>query len=227
MSAVFARTALRSNSDLFTRVVRFNLHPASTLHTDYFPEGVDSNLIRRVLTSPRGERQLSQWTIGRYQLAPAGFWQFDYVPQRLALLDAEQLRSLMRFAAAAAHHSRIASLIGGTQLRDVKQTLGDEAYNFALKRAALTVGPKPIEAVVSPETPLTAEVISQTGVSWLRTCLGADSPELLKRTSLKLAAASALSTETPPAAIDRDRCWRIVKRILLTEIAPEATACFN
>ena len=35
MSAVFARTALRDCPTLFTRVVRFNQHPATTLHHDH------------------------------------------------------------------------------------------------------------------------------------------------------------------------------------------------
>ena len=33
----------------------------------------------------------------------------------------------------------------GATRRDVKQLLGETAYNFALKRAALTIGPKPLE----------------------------------------------------------------------------------
>lgn len=225
MSAVFVRTAIRSTPDLFLRVVRFNQHPAATIHRDHIPAGIDPALFERLIQSPRGEHKLSGWITKQHSLSPAGFWRFEYPPQRLALLEPAHLHSLARFAAATAEHGRIISLIGGPTLRDAKQILGDAAHSFALKRAALTIGLKPLETDSS--TPLSAETIARAGASWLRTCLGADSPELLKRTSLKLPAAFAVSPETPPASIDRDRCWKILKRILLTEIAPELAPCFN
>ncbi|HVJ69771.1 MAG TPA: SctK family type III secretion system sorting platform protein [Caulifigura sp.] len=225
MSAVFARTALRSSPDLFTRVVRFNQHPAATLHRDHIPSGIEAALFDRLIQSPRGEHKLSGWIARQAGLSPDGFWRFEYPPQRIAVLEPGQLLALARFAAATAEHGRIVSLIGGGMLRDVKQVLGDAAYNFALKRAALTIGPKPLETDTS--APLSGESLARSGASWLRTCLGADSPELLKRTSIKLPAAFAILPETAPASIDRDRCWKILKRILLTEIAPELAPCFN
>ncbi|HVJ87854.1 MAG TPA: SctK family type III secretion system sorting platform protein [Caulifigura sp.] len=240
MSAVFARTALRDCPDLFTRVVRFNQHPATTLHTDHLlplPPGeragvrgvsqINPHLFNRLLQSPRAERQLSAWVIKHHGLSPTGFWRFEYPPQRLAILDPPHLESLIRFTAATAITPRIIALIGGAQLREAKQSLGDDAYQFALKRASLVAGPKPIETDLPPDAPLTAANITATGLAWLRTCLGNDSPELLKRTSLKLPAAWAITPETRPASIDRDRCWKILKRILLTEIAPDLAPCFN
>ncbi len=224
MSAVFARQALRTSPALFMRVVRFNQHPAATLHSDHAPPGVDSQLLARLLASPRAERQLSRWVVRHHGLSPAGFWRFEYPPQRLALLEPEALAQLVRFAAATANYPKILSLIGGGTLREVKQTLGEGAYSFALKRAALTVGPRPLESDASP---VTGESLVRTGLSWLRTCLGSDSPELLKRVSLKLPAGWTISPETGAASLDRDRCWKILKRIVLTEIAPEFSTCLN
>ncbi len=227
MSAVFVRSVLRSCPELFTRVVRFNQHPAATLHADYIPAGVDPRLFGRLVQSPGAERALSRWVTRQHGLSPAGFWRFEYPPQRLALLDPPQLQSLLQFAAAAALHVRITGLIGGTQIREAKQALGEAAYSFALRRASLAVGPKPVEPEWAAGAPLSADRLHATGVSWLRSCLGNDSPELLKRTSLKLPSGWAITPDTPAAAVDRDRCWRILKRILLTEIAPELAPCFN
>jgi hypothetical protein len=226
MSAVFVREAAKSCPQLIQKVVRFNLHPASTLHRDHIPSGLSSEVFNRLAQSPRGERHLSGWIAREYGLSPDGFWRFEYPPQRLALLDPPVLLDLVRYSAAALCHRSMTALIGGSTLRDVKQFLGEQAYHFALKRAALVVGPASAEQ--SPlRGSLSALALAASGVSCLRTCLGGDAPELLRRTSLKLPAAMAISVETPVAAMDRDRCWRIIRRILLTEIAPEVAPCFN
>jgi hypothetical protein len=224
MSALFVRAIVRSNPPLFKLLVRFNQQPATTLHDDHLPTGVSPQVFHRLLTSPRGERRLSAWVSSRYDLATEGFWRFEYPPQRLALLDSETLQKLVVTAGAAIHHQQVTGLIGGTQIRDVKQGLGEQIYQFAIKRASLLVGPSNSPAATSGNL---VAAIGRTGLSCLRTCLGADSPELLRRVSLKLPKQSAVTPQSPDSSMDGERCWKLMKRVLLTEISPDLAPCFN
>lgn len=226
MSAEFVRAVLRDNPLLFRLMVRFNQHPALTAHADSWPSDINVQLRPVLLANPASERRLSEMIARQASLSPNGYWEFEEPPRRLALLDGESLLRLTKLTGAAVLHPALSAIIGGTALRDIKTKLGDDVHHFAVKRAPLLFsGPRP--TVPSSSGNDLVEHVLGAGRTWLSTCLGADSPELLRRVAIKLPSSSESASQASVKQPSRESAWKLMKRIVATEIHPELAACFN
>lgn len=225
MNADFIRATLHQNPRLFVRIAQFNQHPARCLHPDHRPAGLDQKLFARLVAHPRGESHISRWIERAYGLDPRGCWDFSTVSWRLALLPPDDLQRLKRLCAAAEVHASIAALVDGARIRAVKQQIGAEAYEFALRRAPLLAGNVPPRAGVPTADDLPS-VLAESGRRALAVCLAGAPAELLQRLALRLPAGQPLAV---PSSGDEDqtRTWRRVRRILASEFDPEWTPCWN
>lgn len=178
-------------------------------------------------TSVPGERRLSRWMAENWSV-PADFsWPFTSCSHRIVLLDVTQIQSLIQHCGAALHATAIRHTISGATQSRYRQILGDAVYNFALKRAGLLLADIPEEhQSCQPALDDLELSIRQRGLECIQYCL-ADAPaELLTRCELMLPPDHSLPGPVA-APINADSIWKLVKRIVLTEISHELKPCFN
>lgn len=237
MTANFVARVLRENEPLFARIARFNLHVASQLDPEQLhrrlsgsgtgaDHTVPATLFERLASSRRGEQALSDW-IAAGRPSHAEIWDFSNPRWRLALVEANRLRELLRQLGAAVLHREVARAVTRDDVQRWKRQLGEAAYRFALQRVpflAMSI-PDPL-ASVGGDPGDAGRSADRIGVHALSICL-ADAPTALReRVNLQLPPANSL-VEVATADEQRDLVWRFVKRVLLAESSPELAACFN
>lgn len=120
----------------------FNCLPLRTLHDSWYAGLPDGDLVVRLRGRPRVERRLNQWLLDRHGLNARFWFQPEQPFERLALLDGERLLKLVVYTGLTLNAKRIQHTLIGDDVRLIKQSIGQPAYQFALKRAPF-LGPLP------------------------------------------------------------------------------------
>lgn len=219
---------LRNHPPLLARVHDFNCHIARHIEPQRLTEFVPEAACVALLDSRRGEQKLSRWAIEHWKLSREGLWDFQEPRRRIALLTPKPFQQLVSYLAATIFTTQISRAIDRRTQALFKETLGDQAYTFAIKRAPLLnrFVPDVINQQVGEGQP-SSEQLVHSGLLCIGALLADCPAELLRRTTLKVK--TGLSIE-PSRAVDADsqeRLWTLVKRLTLTEISPEFAPCFN
>ena len=226
MSPAELRQLITDRPPLFRRIVEFNCHLARTADVSHF--GLDGHALAwgRLRTSRRAERRLSRWLIQSRNLSSEGFWEFQVESRRLALLSGGSLQKLIHFIGAAIYRTEITQSIDRRIVDQVKQSAGEDAYTFAIKRAQFVMKSwSPTPAAGSFATDPQQQILI-AGKQAVEACLAGEDLKLIQRVNLKLPPAYALEVPSQRDASFEDR-WAVVKRILVTEVDPEFRTCFN
>jgi hypothetical protein len=227
MAGSFVVAALGTNRPLWRLVHRFNCRPAADLHPEHLAGHLDTALFERLRRIRRAERSLSAWVVRRFELDPRGHWDFAEPRWRLALLSGGQLERVVRLVGVAAMHRRIAQTVLGPQIRVIRESLGDEDHQFAIKRAAFLTRQLPAE--LEPASLATNPAAQAAEIGWLavRGCLTGAPPAIMERVALKLSPQIDVrrAASLPPSSIAAT--FRLAQRIVAFEVAPELAPCFN
>ena len=228
MSNDFVKRVLRENRPLFTMVHGFNFHPALHIHPRRFDGHIPPAIVEFLSKSRRGERRLSRWANSHWQLPANPYWDFADPRRRLALLQPLQLESLLRYAGAAVHADVISRAIDRQTKSKFREALGEQAYHFAVKRAALLSRGIPESLRPRLETNDDLQTtLETTGYRCVLFCQSEIPPLLAQRLNLKLPADVTTEASKGATEEERERVWNLIKRILFTEVAPELKPCFN
>ncbi len=142
------------------------------------------------------------------------FWDFSEESRCLALLDSETLDKLTVMYGACLHAPEIARTVRGTEVKRLRQALGEQIYLYALQRGQYQV-PTGRELFVGRHLDMPLEErIARHGREALE-IIAADWPEHL-RERIFGAAAPDLSF----AGGRQQGIWFDMKKILLREVAP-------
>ncbi len=221
------RNLINENRQLLRLIARFHGQPSQLVHQERWPTEVPEPVRRLLQNSAAGQRRLRNWMNETWNLDPEFHHTFAEPRHRVALLAPDRLQSLKLHCGAAIHSVDIARAIDRSKQTEFRELLGENAYNFAMKRASFLIGKLPDELKAAPTT--VDEIIS-SGQRCIASCLQDAPGELLRRLELALSPASPLSVQQEGRA-ERDAehtkpIWTFVKRILLTEVAPEMKPCF-
>jgi hypothetical protein len=204
-------TALAQNPALLRAALAFNgAYDA--------PLGVPAALAK----SPRWRRRPH----GRDEAA-TGVWDFGREVHRLALLPPATLDELCARWSAAVLGDDLAKIVDGRELRRVTAVIGGDMYRYAVRRGRFQLGGQRARLLppATPRAPWTAERLRRPG-QILKSLVFAAWPAELRRVWLARAAQDAPAA--PPAgAATVDGLWTWLKKILLTEVAPEWQPCFD
>jgi hypothetical protein len=226
MDAPFLAHVVRHNRLLWRRILRFNCFLAADVHPARLADEVDRGVWQRLCARPRAEAALSAWIAERFGLDARGYWDFAEPRWRLALLSGVQWARTARLLGVAALQPQLAKLLDGAQVRQARSSLGADDYAFALKRAPLLVRRLPPEAAAPPLADDVAAQADDWGWRLLRGCLTGAAPSLLERLALKLPPDRELGVGVPLSESGCTTLFAQVRRLVVSEAAPEDAVCF-
>lgn len=217
---------LRSRPELLAMVVRFNTLLPSSIHPSRAPVWLNEDVARKISSTPRGQRRLSETLRRRAKLNSHGFYDFYPRHRRFALLDFSTLERLLAFTGAAMLSPSLARIIRRDELHQAKQALGTELFNFATKRVQFLLADAP--SLPSSSSTLTPETVNQVGRAQLQRCLAGEPSELVKRLQLKLPVDWDLDfTVESECRESKQKVAVLMHKILISEIRPELLSCFQ
>lgn len=235
MGKAFLKHIIKSNRQLLTAIVAFNASTACTLRSNkgldtnlLTPQGkafLDAGLFEKAMESERGKKRLCSLLPLLVEDAPES-WFLDFmVPRsRLALLDAHTLRKLAEYLGLAVNAGEVSRCIMKAQVNSIKETFEEDGYMFAVKRASFLTGDCSglIPAVEGADL---NERILRQGYAGIALCFAQEDKTLLKRLQIILPR-DFFSTPPQGTKVDIDALWKVIRRILLKEVAPQWAPCF-
>lgn len=136
------KNLLAGDNTRFHLIHQFNIHPAAYAHPSWLEAFLPPQLFRCLGNTRRGISRLSTILLREQDLDKDTCYDFEYPWWRFALLPADVLSKLTLYCGLVSLHRQIASLVDKGALRRVKESLGEQDYVFAVKRAPLLVGQK-------------------------------------------------------------------------------------
>lgn len=208
---------IRHKPALMQMVHRFQFRPATYMDQGYFRDWLPTESLPQLLASSRGEQRLSELIQQRFALA-GDYADFAQPRLRLALLDAATWNRLLAVAAPTMVSPLVAREIRRDAVLSWKQALGDTGYLFAVKRAS-TLIPQQTLAEVLNEFDTTAAK-SPDRLRWrpLELCFSGEPAALVNRIRIKFPREAELNFTRPVDASRKEAAWRILKKLLLSEV---------
>jgi hypothetical protein len=161
-----------------------NEQPAAYVHDSWLDDLPQGALVRRLRDQPLALAGLSRYLCD--QLLAGESSSLDFTPRwrRLSLLDAPALMRLCLYLGLTLRNDEIRWEIAGSKVRLMRQSLGDEAYAFAVKRAPF-FGAPPVFAFEPP--PQEARMrFAMIGARFCGERVMASDPGAARRMALKL-----------------------------------------
>ena len=219
--------SLKGQSELLAAVARFNAPEIGGFDPEALPT-LAAALLRdgtlQSLSSSRTGKAMTRTWVFRQLGAAGAFTDFSEERRRLALLEKETLSSLALTYGACIYAQQIARLIRREEVAALRALLGMQ-YEYALSRGRFQVRQaSDFFASFMPGAPL-PERMAEAGLKALRLCL-ADWPEALFRLAApRLPGALRLPADTKDASM-LPVFWADIKKLLITQVAPQWQPCF-
>lgn len=173
----------------------FNTQPAVWLHNSWFDVVPHGAIARRLSAVPQAAPSVSSYLLRVFGLERNYCEDFSSPWARLALLDGPALEELFIHFGLALRSDELQREVLGEPLRLLKQSIGAERLNFAVKRAPL-LGAIP-EFAFEPESADPSVRFTLIGARFCAIHIAPFGPSLLRRMTLKLPAAWSASLNTP------------------------------
>jgi hypothetical protein len=214
---------LRNQPRLLALIVRFNTLDPLSIHPGRAPAWMQEAAMREISATPRGQRRISEALRRWVKLNADGYYDFQPLHRRFALLELPTLERLLSLTGAALLGRRVARIVRRDELREVKQAFGDELFEFALKRGRfLAAG----DMDFAPPQ-MTSDAIKRFGWRQLEACLSGESDELTGRLQLKLPPERSLECSSTDNVPYKAKVAALMRKVLLTEVQPELAPCFE
>ncbi|WP_185961327.1 SctK family type III secretion system sorting platform protein [Telmatospirillum sp. J64-1] len=191
MSRLAAMMAARD--PLFRLIYQFNLFPSRYIHASWVDVMFEPSLWQRMAATRRCEAALNRVLLQELSLEDSFPVDFSAPAARVGLLDQESLSRLSLYLGLTLDHSSIRRVIHGPSVAVLRQTLGDDAFLFAVQRAPLLAPPPGLlspsllpESDPSDEPGAMLGRFQAIGRRVLAIALGGLPPDILKRFRLKL-----------------------------------------
>lgn len=207
----------------------FNERPGHWVHPERLQKIPNGSLVQTLLNEGAAQTGLHRWLIRQLGLATVpGCWDFEDPRRRLALLSHETLAKLAVFCGAAYCWKRIANIIGGAALKELKAEIGPEAHVFALRK-----GRQLMEAYEGPDSQIQSDNLKDDihSFGWrtvTRVFAGEPDP-LMQRLRLKLppheAVEACLQIEAGDEAV-REAAWKWTRRVMADVLNRKELQCF-
>jgi hypothetical protein len=201
------------NPDLFRVIFDFNRRPQFWVHPSVLASLPHAPVVTALATSHYGARHLSIWLAQQLGLnAAEDCWDFQEPRRRLILLSHTTLERLARFCGAALHWPRIASVIGRSDIQELKGTLGEDAHSFAMRRGRMVIQEDEAAKAGSSTASLATRCL-QAGWELVITALANDPESLRQRLKLKLPSGDLATPVGDVSPETRERAWQHIRKI--------------
>lgn len=215
---------LQGRQQLTSLIVRFNSTLASSIHADRAAQWVNSTLIEKSQASKRTKRRLSdalrQWS----HLAEQGYYEFQPLCRRFALLEYPTMHRLANLTGAALLSRQLSRIVLTKERQTVRASLGNETFDFAVKEAYLIAG----DQAFSDSLPsITLDAVEQVGWAQLEQCLSDERPALIRGLELKLPSSLKLNFQRKVNPSVKQRVAHLLRKVLIAKVKPELAPCFQ
>lgn len=224
----FIKSAIEREDNLFARIYRFNEMVSEYIeesHLEFMPSL--EKYWKNLSVVARVQKKLSLFLLKHFKLEGKPFYQFEDPRLRIALLDSKVLNDLLVYAGAVFYSERISKLILKKDVTDLKESIGDNIYFFASKKASLLTGFAPKIALPEIVAPITKKSLFEAGKISLEMCLAKEDERLTKRLILKFPKDINWDFGSPVAEEQKTKAWNYLHRILIKEVKPDIQACFT
>ncbi|MDR2488971.1 MAG: hypothetical protein LBD42_05725 [Desulfovibrio sp.] len=229
----------RPNPALLAAIIRFNAPEAGDFAPEALPEPaaalLRNGVLRRLEGSWTGRAMVRAWLFRQLDLNGC-FTDFQEEIRRLALLHRESVRGLALLYGACVYAPEAAVLVRREDVASLRAGLGTH-YDYALAAGRFQIRrARDIFASFRPDEPL-LERMTAAGFAAMRCCLAAWPAPLARLADARLPA--ELRRKALPAAdADDERFlsawgsaapdlfWPDLKKLLLSEVAPQWQTCF-
>lgn len=217
---------MKGDDPLAFLIHQFNVFPTRYMHPSWWENIMDfQNIIERCVESKRSEKHLAAYVLN--SIGHKYCYQFDDVAHRIVLLDGATLESLIYALGLTLNARRIKSIVEGRKARFLKKDLGEKAYLFAIKRAALFGSQTWYWDVAGDESDLRRERILQDGRKCIQICLVGAPEAMTKRFELKFDKAVCWDFLEDGHSKDKNRAWSLVRKVMFQEVGPQWKNLFN
>ncbi|MCD0457875.1 Yop proteins translocation protein K [Roseiconus lacunae] len=204
--------------------MEFNHNVFEYVHQDWLNGWISHQTYQRLASSRRGRGYLRQVFFDRFKLEPQGVYDFRASATRFSLLHPAELETLCLRLGMARYHRIFSRIIKRSERDKVKQLLGQDAYQFVTRRAALMVAPA-MELNERGVDELDRTYLSQVGWSTLAGLIDGRQ-DRWRRTRLKLPPAVTVSNDSTNF-IPQPHAYALAYRILTNTIDSKWTHVFN
>jgi hypothetical protein len=222
----FIQRIMKGDDQLAFLIHQFNVFPTRYMHSSWWKELIDfQGAVERCIENKRAEKHLAAYILNN--IGHEYCYQFQEVAHRIVLLDGPTLERLVFTLGLTLNARRIKAVVEGHKARLLKKDLGENAYLFAIKRAALFGSHAWFWDLADYESELRHEQIVQDGRKCIQICLG-DAPEAMtKRLALKFANTVSWNFSENGQSKDKHRAWSLVRKVLFQEVGPQWKSLFN
>lgn len=227
-SVAFIKAAIAREDGLFNSIYRFNEMISEYVEKSHIltipflaNQWEDFVPIRRI------RERLSRFLLKHFNLENQPFYGFEDPRLRIALLEGETLNKLLIHAGAIIYSERMSKLIMKKDVTALKESIGEDMYFFASKKASLLTGYAPRINLPENTTIITKEALFEVGQQCLQMCLANEDERLLKRLILKFPKEIKWDFQSTDAEEQKTKAWNYLYRILTKEVKPDIQTCFT
>jgi hypothetical protein len=171
---------------LLTAALEFNFLPIRYIHDSWLaalPHGAPLASLR---CCRRVEQRLSRQLLVEFDLAGRYWFDFTVPASQIALLDGASLEKLVFYTGLALNARHISRIVARDELLPLKQSLGETAYLFAVKRAPFLTPLSAQGELPERYAEDMREHLTISGLKCLSQLLAGYGPALTQRLRLKL-----------------------------------------
>lgn len=224
----FIKSAISREDKLFAAMYRFNemvseyVDKSHILSISYLASQWDNLIsVRRI------QGKLSKMLLRHFNLENQSFYQFEEPRLRIVLLDSSILNDLLIHAGAVIYSERISKVVMKKDVLLLKESIGEDMYFFASKKASLLTGFAPRVVLREEGTAITKETLFEAGRQCLQMCLIHEDERILKRLVLKFGSDIEWDFRSMVAEEQKTKAWNYLHRILVKEVKPDIQVCFT
>ena len=192
----------------------FLFFPNRYVHPSWREEMMQAPLWELLGATPRTEGRLAAFVADRAGLSLPATLAFDSPPARFCLLPWEAIEKIAHRTGLVLNAARFGKVIDGKLVARIRRDLGNEAYEFALRRAPLiTTQSDPLAPDFAAEEPLGA-ALERSGLNYIGLALAGVAAELRARLRLKLPKVHAPLLDAPQGGIAPEAAWQVVRKVV-------------
>lgn len=200
-------------------IYTFNQKCATYAHPSHWPQNLKPQIIQKLINWPKSCYLLSEYLLQSLQAQGSYIEDFSTEIAHFALIDTTKLQKLFLYSGAGLWHERLSRILSKEKRQLLESQITKDVYEFALKKAPLTLGKKPPFLFFNTPTEDLYEDIIMASQRLFEGALYNTPYALRARIAFKLPAAIRWDWTTPVEDSTQTLSWNFLKRILLKELS--------
>ena len=220
---------VRERPRLFLQIQEFNLFPSRYIHPSWVRDGHLAPLFPQKKPGARLENRLAQLLLAEFGLTQDYCFDFSDPWRRLALVQSDQLRTLLFFAGVALFSDELAKTLQKEAVLRIKEQLGERAYRFALTKAPFLLGgsPRPLPTAEAVHANNYKKRVLSLGAHCFTQAFTGVPKGLTRRLQLKFPKGESPVFKEHAETSARGFFAGLLKKVLLQEVHPQWATLFT